>query len=50
MSKKPNQRADVKNPNNPAYKAAVDNRSVQLNEQAAIKKAAASQIESTEKI
>jgi hypothetical protein len=35
MSKKPNQSADVKNPNNPAYKAAVDNRSVQLNTKAA---------------
>ncbi|WP_214020238.1 hypothetical protein [Methanoculleus sp.] len=26
-----NQRADVKNPNNPAYKAAMDNRANQLN-------------------
>lgn len=31
MSKQSNQRADVKNPNNPAHKAAEDNRSVQLN-------------------
>jgi len=26
-----NQRADVKNPNNPSHKAAVDNRANQLN-------------------
>lgn len=31
MAKKSNQRANVKNPNNPAYKAATDNRLVQLN-------------------
>lgn len=31
MSKKSNQQADVKNPNNPAYKAAHDNTSNQLN-------------------
>lgn len=31
MSKKSNQRADVKNPNNDAYKAAQDNKSNQLN-------------------
>jgi len=30
-SPQPNQRADVNNPNNPAYKANVDNRSRQLN-------------------
>jgi len=31
-AKSPNdQRADVKNPNNPAYKAAIDNRANQLN-------------------
>lgn len=33
MSKKSNPRADVKNPNNPAYKAATDNRSRQLNKE-----------------
>lgn len=33
MSKKPNPKADVKNPNNPAYKAANDNRSRQLNKE-----------------
>jgi len=33
MSKKPNPKADVKNPNNPAYKAALDNRSRQLNQE-----------------
>jgi hypothetical protein len=32
MSKNPNPRSVVKNPNNPAYKAATDNRSRQLNE------------------
>jgi len=31
MSKTQNQRGDVKNPNNAAYQAAADNRSVQLN-------------------
>lgn len=31
MAKNSNQRADVKNPNNSAFKAATDNRSVQLN-------------------
>lgn len=31
MGKNSNQRAIVKNPNNPAFKAAADNRSVQLN-------------------
>ena len=31
MSKSSNQRADVKNPNNSAYKADRDNRSNQLN-------------------
>lgn len=31
MSKKSNQQADVKNPNNSAYKAAHDNSSNQLN-------------------
>lgn len=31
MSKKSNHRADVKNPNNTAYKAAQDNTSNQLN-------------------
>jgi hypothetical protein len=31
MAKNSNQRAVVKNPNNPAFKAAADNRSVQLN-------------------
>lgn len=31
MAKNSNPRANVKNPNNPAFKAAVDNRSVQLN-------------------
>ena len=31
MAKNSNQRAIVKNPNNSAFKAAVDNRSVQLN-------------------
>lgn len=31
MSKQNNQRADVKNPNNPAYKAAHDNTSNQFN-------------------
>lgn len=31
MGKNSNQRANVKNPNNSAFKAAADNRSVQLN-------------------
>lgn len=31
MAKNSNQRAVVKNPNNEAFKAAADNRSVQLN-------------------
>lgn len=31
MAKKSNQRANIKNPNNPAFKAAADNRSIQLN-------------------
>ena len=31
MAKNSNQRANVKNPNNSAFKAAADNRSVQLN-------------------
>lgn len=31
MAKTPNPRADVHNPNNPAYKAAADNRSKMLN-------------------
>lgn len=31
MSKNSNQRADVKNPNNPAFKAAQDNKANQLN-------------------
>jgi len=31
MAKSSNQRADVKNPNNPAHKAAADNRSNQMN-------------------
>lgn len=32
MAQNPNdQRADVKNPNNPAHQKALDNRSVQLN-------------------
>ena len=31
MSKTSNQRADVKNPNNPAFKVAIDHRAVQLN-------------------
>ena len=31
MAKSSNQRADVKNPNNPAYKSAADNRSNQMN-------------------
>jgi hypothetical protein len=31
MGKNSNQRANVKNPNNAAFKAATDNRSVQLN-------------------
>jgi len=31
MGKNSNQRANVKNPNNVAFKAATDNRSVQMN-------------------
>jgi len=31
MAKESNQRADEKNPNNPAYKSATDNRSNQMN-------------------
>ncbi len=38
MSKKSNQRADVKNPNNPAFKAAQDNRANQLNPEHLINK------------
>lgn len=33
MKKTSNQRADSKNPNNPAYKAVTDNRSRQLNKE-----------------
>ena len=33
MAKDSNQKADVHNPNNPAYKAAQDNRANQLNPQ-----------------
>ena len=38
MSKKSNQRADVKNPNNTAFKAAQDNRANQLNSEHLINK------------
>jgi hypothetical protein len=31
MAKTPNPKADVRNPNNPAYKSAADNRSKLLN-------------------
>ncbi|MBL7920019.1 MAG: hypothetical protein JNJ40_06870 [Bacteroidia bacterium] len=45
MSKKSNQRADVKNPNNPAFKAAQDNRANQLNSEHLINKPEISALE-----
>lgn len=49
MSKKSNQKADVKNPNNPAYKAAQDNTSNQLNPNHLASKSTSVATEATDK-